>query len=358
MKKGTNRLINKVVITSLFAVLFLLLSVSCSVSSVPLEVLVPAQIDIPRQFENVGILNRSLPAQDSRFLNLAEGFISGESILADREGSLNCINGLAEKLSNSPRFTAVMIPGLDYRGTGTSRFPPPLPLSQVRSICAQYRLDALISLETFDSNIRLVRGQHQVKRKVKDKDTGEKKTVKVPRYTAELFIQVNSGWRVYDPKEGIIIDMNSYSDERSWDTSGDSKREATRNLPDKRHAINQAGYHSGIQYGIRISPTWITVRRSYYLKGSPAMEEAGRFARSRNWEQAVTIWEEVVANSEDKIAGRAAYNLAIAAEIRGEFKIALDWAGRSYQQFGLKKAYHYMELIRQRMRDRERLNRK
>lgn len=337
-------------------VILMLFFSSCSVSSLGIRVLVPAEITINKEIIHIGIVNRSLPDNKRKIIDIVEGFISGESILADRFGSENCLKGLAEKLNNSPRFSAVIIQGENLRGTGTRMFPNPLSWRIVGRLCNKYRVDALIALETFDSNIVLDKDIRMKKKTIKDKKTKTKKKVKVPQYIANLYIQVNSGWKIYDPSARSIVDANTYRDEKSWYTTGKTRRESLENLPNKRDAINQAGYHSGIQYGKRISPTWINVNREYYVKGCPEFKMAERYVKSGDWKQAISIWKKLLHNSDIKIAGRAAYNIAFAAEIRGDFQNALKWAKRSYAEFGNKKAHSYMRILNQRISDKEHLD--
>lgn len=327
-------------------------SSSCSISSVPIEILVPAEINITKQIKHVGIINRTIPARKRKVVNFLEGFISGESIFADRMGAENCINGLAEKLNTSPRFNAVIIHGEMVRGTGTRTFPPPMNWRMVEDICRKYKVDALISLETFDSNIHFdVKKKYKTK-KIKTQDSGKKKKIKVLKFYAHLGIDVNSGWRIYDPSAKLIVDMNTFRDRKNWRSSDYSRKDAVRGLPGKRDAINASGYNSGIQYGIRISPTWVNIRRDFYVKGDPGLKEAKRYVQTGDLENAIRIWEKLIVNTDQKIAGRAAYNLAFAFEIRGDFNKAYRWAKRSYLEFGNKKAGRYMETIRDRITDK------
>ena len=327
-------------------------STSCSISSVPIEILVPAEINITKQIKHVGIINRTIPARKRKIINFLEGFISGESIFADRMGAENCINGLAEKLNTSPRFAAVIIQGEMVRGSGTRTFPPPMNWKKVEDICRRYNLDALISLETFDSNIHFnVKKKYKTK-KIKSKNSVETKKIKIPKYYARLGIDVNSGWRIYDPSAKLIVDMNTFRDRKNWRSSDDSKKEAVRGLPKKRDAINASGYNAGIQYGIRISPTWVNMSRDFYVKGDPGLKNAKKYVRNSDWDSAIKIWEQLTENVDKKIAGRASYNLAFAYEIKGDFNKAYRWAKRSSLEFGNKKAERYIETIRDRISDK------
>ena len=326
-------------------------STSCSISSVPIEILVPAEINITKQIKHVGIINRTIPAKKRKIVNILEGFITGESIFSDRMGAENCVNGLAEKLNTSPRFAAVIIKGEMVRGSGTRTFPSTMNWRKVEDLCRRYNIDALISLETFDSNIHFnVKKKYKTK-KIKSQNSGEKKKVKVPKYYAHLGIDVNSGWRIYDPSAKLIVDMNTFRDRKNWRNSDYSRKDAVRGLPGKRDAINVSGYNAGVQYGIRISPTWVNMSRDFYVKGDSGLKNAKRYVRDGDWERAINIWEKLTKNVDMKIAGRASYNLAFAYEIMGDFNKAYRWARRSYSEFGNKKAGRYMKTIRDRITD-------
>ena len=74
-----------------FLLIGLLLVNSCSVSQTSLQVLVPAEISVSQEIKHVGIINRSLPAKRNKFVNILEGFISGETIMGDHIGSEYCL---------------------------------------------------------------------------------------------------------------------------------------------------------------------------------------------------------------------------------------------------------------------------
>ena len=335
--------------------LILLFLGACATSSVPMRILVPADISIDKSITHVGVINRTIPHKKRKIANILEGFITGEQIFADREGADNCIDGLIEQLSQSPRFTAVQIRRTGLRGTGTRRFPRQLDWDRVRRICDKFRVDALIVLETFDSDIHFDIDKELVTKKIKLKGSDKKKKVKVPEYTAELYIDVNSGWRIYDPVNSRIIDMNVYTDRKAWESVGKTRADTLEDLPTKREAINLSGYHSGIQYAIRISPTWIHIHRDFYVKGDPKLEEAKRLVRSDDWDAAIKIWKSMLDHPDNKIAGRACYNLAFANELKGRFEAAYHWAKRAWTEFGNKKARNYMGKIQTRIIDKKRL---
>lgn len=348
MKKQTTLILSR----SVFAAgLVLLLLSSCKTSTTTMQVLVPARIDIPNNIQSVGIINRSLPEKGNTLGNILEGLISGESILADREASERCIAGVTEHLNQAPRFRAVAIYGANLKGTGTKQFAPPIQWNEVDRLCKQYNVDALAVLESFDSDIFFDRGERKVKRKVNDRE------VMVTEYLADLNIRVNAGWRIYDNTQKRIIDENVYTDERQWDSRGDSPEEAFRRLPSKRRALDDAGHFSGQQYAIRISPNWLTVSRSYYKKGNDRMKLAREYTKRGNWDSAITTWKIEAQNADPEIAGRACYNMAVASERSGDLETALIWANKALKDYNNKKAAAYIAILQQRLYDQQRLDR-
>lgn len=327
-----------------------LLLMSCKTSYISVDVLKPARIDVPREIKSVAIINRSLPAKEERAMNIIEGVISGEGIFNDRLGSERCVVGALELLNNSPRFKAVLPGDIDLRGTGTDEFPAALEWNTISDICNRYNTDAVIALETFDSDSYTSIDRHEY---TKEEDG---KKVRVIEFIAELNMQIESGWRIYYNNRELIVDENVYVDHISWDARGPTREAAKRNLPSKGRIIEDAGFFAGQQYATRISPVWIRVSRSFYSKGSEELERASRYAKQGNWDEAAEIWKNTINSSDPKIAGYAAFNLALSYEMNGDLNTALEWAEKSYYDFNNKKARSYINTIKSRMADERRLD--
>jgi len=332
--------------------LMMLISSCSSTSSVSMEVLFPAQITLPQTIKKVAVVNRSLPAKGEGFVNFLEGFISGESIRGDREGSNNCIKGLVDKLNNSPRLGAVLVNYPQLKGTGTREWPMPIDWAMVDSLCTMYKSDALIALETFDSDIHFEAGKNMIKQKINEKDT------LIAEFYSDLKINVNAGWRIYDKINKKIIDEDNFIDEKGWQTKGATAKESLGKLPNKRDAINGAGVFAGDQFGMRISPTWANVYRSYYVKGKKenGFKNAKKFVKQKNWEQAVIIWTNLAKSVDTKIAGRAYYNLALASEMDGDLDKALTFAKKSNETYSTSFARSYINVINTRIMDQDKIN--
>ncbi len=336
--------------TKIFVFCFMAALLSaCTTSSVMVRIQRPADITLSKEIKNVVVVNRSRPSKDNRAGNIIEGLVTGEGIGADRKGAEYCINGLSQMLNNSTRFNLKNVDGIELKGTGTSSFPLPLDWDQVKSICGSYDGDALLVLETFDSDSRkIVHEPHTRVRKIK----GVK--VKSIIYPATLFMEIESGWRVYDVNKQRIVDENKFIEIKEFTSEGGSPEEALLNLPSKMSALRRAGLFAGEQYGFRISPIWIRVDRTYYIGKHEELKQAKYFVKTGDWDAAIEIWKLLVESEDLKLAKRAAFNLALASEIKGALDTAIDWAKKA-QQLGESKAHNYINVLHRRKMDEEKL---
>ena len=332
-----------------YIVLIIMSLSSCVTSSVLVNIHRPADITINKSIQNVVVVNRSRPSKDNLVGNFVEGLISGEGIGADKKGAEYCVNGLVSMLNSSERFSLKNQGGIELKGTGTSSFPIPLKWNEVKSICGSYDGDALLVLETFDSDSRVLVGSPVARiRKIK----GIK--VKELRYPASLTVEVESGWRIYDVNKREIIDENKYIEIKEFNAWGSSAEDAQLNLPSKRLAIKQAGIHAGENYGFRISPIWLNENRTYYIGKHEDLKNASEYVKREDWVSAIEIWLPLTEVENTKISSRAAFNMALASEVVGNLKTALDWAERA-QKIGNKKAYNYINILNTRIMDEKKL---
>ena len=335
------------------ATVFILISIwGCNTYNFTTNILVPADITLPAHIDKVGIMNRSLPEKSELFHNILEGFLTGESVVADREGSLHAIQSTVYNLNNGPRFKATSLEGEDYRGTGTKKFPIPLDWSVVSALCQKYNVDAIACLETFDSDVIFVPGSRQ---KTRRKDGVEEKYTE---YFCDLRIRVNAGWRVYDHVKKEMIDEKVFYDEKAWTGIGVSPDDALRKLPNKRSAINDAASFAGQMFAFRISPKWMSASRYVYTK--PKKEELFKkgkdLAVAQKWKEAAELWSELAKREDKKIAGRACHNMAVASEMEGNLPAAISWAEKAFTDKGLKKSRYYVNILHTRQMEQKKLN--
>jgi len=322
---------------------------SCMTSSLVIDVQRPADINVSSDIQNIVIINRSRPSRDNLAGNIVEGLVSGEGLGDDRKGAEYCIEGLSNLLLNSDRYTLKNPGGMELKGTGTGSFPAPLSWNEIVSICGSYDGHAILALEVFDSDATSSVGDAVTSiKKVK----GVK--VKQIRYPAVLTMDIESGWRIYDVQTKEIVDENRFEEVKRFKAYGSSPDDAIRNLPSKRHAIKNSGLFAGRQYGFRISPVWVKVRRTYFTGRSKDFKLAKSHVKNGEWEYAIEIWKNLVNHYDPKIARRSSYNMAVASEIKGSIDTAIEWAHQAHK-LGEKKASRYLNVLHIRKTNEEKL---
>ncbi len=324
---------------------------SCKVGHVNMQVLRPADIMLPQHFQKFVLADRTRPAkgEGQQAINILEGILTGEGVFQDKWASEDCLEGLRQVLTQTPRYT-VTVAALDtaIKGTGRRQAMPPLDWNTVGKLVGKDTTTALIVLEAFDSNTNLFNEVVMTTQSV------EGQNIQVPEYRSHGRVNVYTMWRIYDFKTKTISDQFPQESWQQFDANGRTEAEAIGRLPNRRDMSSRAGVHAGIQYGHRISPQWVWVQREFYRKGNPDLKQAGRMARFNNWKTAADIWNRNATSSDPKVARRASFNMALAAEQTGDLDLAIQWAERA-SQMGDRRAPRYVQILQQRKWDEQRL---
>ena len=94
----------------------------------------------------------------------------------------------------------------------------------------------------------------------------------------------------------------------------------------------------------RILPYWIRVSRDYFVGGNDNFATDKRKAQAGNLDGAAAIWKQETKNPDGTLAGRACYNMAIISEINGNLDEAIQWAQKSYEDYKIRLALHYLNV--------------
>jgi len=331
-----------------FALASLLLAGGCA-PSVSLRVLKPASINIPAEIQTVAVIDRSRASNAGQtVLGVLEGGLSGEGIAADNEGRLEAMNAAVAVLSESPRFE-VLTPTVTPKEVDSNLFDKPWDYSSVARLCKQYGCDGVIALEAFDSDSRTDNG---VIATDDSKYNAESSTHWASRNT-----RVVTSWRFYDAHADRTLDqLRAHDEANTWQEEALTVKDAMARLPSQQDTIRRMGSASGSSYARRIAPAYIMVRRTYYGGGSDEMKSARNHVRATDWEGATPIWRDLAQSTTDaKLRGKARFNLAVAAEVRGELARAQDLAKKAAVDLHNGKARRYASALEYRLIEQRRL---
>lgn len=322
--------------------------ISCKTNELYLNVIEPAPVTIPSNVKKIGLINRSVPTQETQIADNVDKALSLEGVNLDKEGAAVSMKGLSDELLNNKRFDEVrVLSDIDFRTSALTSFPPPLTWEIVTQICDETGTDALFSLEKFDTDTRVNYSSHTV----------ELKTIlgNIPalEHQVDMETLVKTGWRIYNPKSKSILDEYIY--EESFVTSGKGINPilAVAALMGRKDVVNRVSEKAGHGYALRIIPFRVRVYRDYYVKGTNNFKVARRKAQLGKWDEAGELWKKETTNQGAKIAGRACYNMAIINEINGDLPVAVEWAQKAYEDYNNKLALNYVRILENRIYNSE-----
>jgi hypothetical protein len=320
------------------------LIMSCKTNQLYLNVVEPAPVTIPSNVKVVGVINRSMPTSATKGIDDINKVLTLEGVNLDKDGAQESIKGLSDELLNNNRFTEVKaLNDIDFRTSALTPFPAPLSWDIVKQICQETGTDALFSLEKFDTDTRVNYSSRKVEIKT---PLGP-----VPGLEHQVDVEtiVKTGWRIYDPGSMSVLDEYTYQESIVSTGRGINPLLAAAALTGRKEAVNEVSNKAGHGYAFRIIPYRLRVTRDYYVKGTDNFKIAKRKAQMGKWDEAGELWNKETDNSSMKIAGRAAYNMAIINEINGDLDSALKWAQKSYEDYNNKLAPDYVRILENRM---------
>lgn len=321
---------------------------SCSKKHVNMSVLKPAPVSVQQHIQTIVIVNRTEP--ENKTLNTIEGVLTGEGLGEDRQGADQSLSSLNSTLTISPRFQAKR--ALEkYKGSGAGGvLPDPLPWKIVNALCTKYKADAVVALETYDSDFIITHSEKDVE----EKDANGNVVMR-HKFYAEGLASVKMGFRLYDPKSMTIADQHMFNDSRRWTGTGQNQTDALSHLINKSIAVQRVSERAGANYAARITPTNVNIARVLYKKGNGEISSGVRMADVQDWEGAIEKWEQAMQSNDEKTKGRASYNIAVGYEVLGYLQEAKDWAQKSYIDYNNKDAKRLVPSLDQRIRDDIRL---
>lgn len=293
--------------------------------SISFDALFPAYIKFPDHIKTIAVIDRS--AREGKLLNVLEGGITGEGIGQDKAAARKAIDGLIDQVSGNINISFIKT-GLEMTANskpGNMAFV--LPVDKLKGICIENNAEAVLSLEYFDS----------------DRDVD--------------IMDVKLGFRIYDLKSNSIIEEYSFA------------KSGRINPPEgaiisiiatalETDPLLKLSYDAGRSYGMRISPYWERVSRTYYKKGKrdKDLAQGARMMEVNNWDAAIEYLNISINSNKRKTQARSAHNLAVVYEILGDYEKALEFAQLAWGQYENKESKYYSEILRRRIQEVKALN--
>ncbi len=307
-----------------FAIVSLvLISVACkTMSTVQFQTLEAPEIVLPSDINSLAFAyrNQHYPADSvAQFFSIT-GVSVRDTVDYKKSMSLSCYEGFRDNISEYWENDSIPFIRLPRKMMpDTTRHFTPLNWVSVDSICRTTKSDALVVLEDIQAF-----NKHDI--------------VEGDRYWAETEIRYYGIWRIYDPLYKKIYGNVTLVDSLFSETSdSDLEKLMDEKLPRRGQVLNDASYELGKSYVDFISPKWKDVTRTYFVSGDKRMSAALYFMNRNEFDTAINLWKNLIKEKNMKLAGRAAYNLAVVYEMKGDLRNARGWIRKSIYFYKMMK---------------------
>ena len=312
----------------------------------------PAPVTLSKGITRIGIINRSLPSEENTTADKIDKILSAEGRNLDEEGARAAIVSLKEQLGRNQSIEEiVLIDDNEAYRKGLGVFPATLTWNEITTLCEENEVDAIFSLAFYDTETKV---SYDMTTMNLPNPLGIEVPVPAHRITLNTLIQ--NGWRVYDPVNQRVADELMFSDNVISTGKGINPVKAYKAVAGRKEAVLDYSKYTGGEYAQRLLPYRHRVSRDYFVRGTDNFKIAQRRAQAGDWDGAAVLWEQEVSHPDPKVAGRACYNMAISSEINGDLEKAIQWATRSYVDYRIKDALHYLNTLKYRARQNEVLN--
>lgn len=328
----------------IFYGLFVLLTSCVSMGKISIQVSTPPLKAIPNDIQSIVLMNRSMTGafknlnQDSLESELVRKKLVLNELLLDSMAADTTLQVLGNALFESGRFDVVIPLQRNLQNTNVSYLTksPSLKLSQVKQICDEFKVNSLLTLDNFYENVSTFY----------ESGYGNVSEYGVSReYFIFVQIAFHSKWKLYRPGEKLEIATFEVKDTIFWEKSGASLQETYEKIPTIKEALLNGAIENGQILASYISPGWKQQSRSYFITKNTGADKAVPLLKADNWKEARDIWMKFSTSSASKLRSQIEFNLALASEMDGDLKEAIEWAQKSYKTKYSKAAENYLKLL-------------
>jgi len=325
------------------AIIFLLAGIALSSCKSNFAVLTiensrPSTMELPSDIQSITLMNRSINSQfenyqeDSLQLYFYRKGFQLSKIVLDSTASDTTIRALADLLFDSGRYDVVVPLERNLpKELSYEQLPDTLNPELIKKICSDYNTDALMVLERFYT-------------KVMADYLHEKSGINDYHY-ASVDVKYNAYFRIYKPGRKTLFQEIEVSDTINWESSDYTEIRLFGKLPSIKQALINAGIKVALEIDGKLSPTWTTEKRGYFLI-YPKNDRGQQLMNENNYDEASKYWAEMAQSTNKKIRSKAEFNLALMSELSGDIDGALEWGLKSFYSYYRYQTESYLKKLK------------
>lgn len=314
------------------------------------------KVNIPANIQSLTVMNRSLTED---FQNLDDASLKDffhrnnyylKAFIMDSLAADTCLQVIGELLTKSGRFEIVVPAERNIkRGLEYFRIEQPLDWKFVDSVCQTYNTDGLLVMEKFVTQLStLVQKNYDVAQSDLDVDDIS--------YSGSYDFVYDTFFRMYYPEKNEIVGEFFVTDTISWYTRKSRITEIYSKMPSIKNGLIDAGINTAIDLNNNISPIWTPDTRGIFILVKSNKNEINLISNNE-WQKLAEYWLPFTENQNKTIRSKAEYNMAIASELSGNFDDAILWASKSYHTLLRNRAFDYIQKLKLRKAELEKIER-
>ena len=172
-------------------------------------------------------------------------------------------------------------------------------------------------------------------------------------FLATTIVPYKAMFRYYDVVQQRYIVNYALQDTVLLEAMGNKATEAVAKLPQGDEVYPMSAEKIGQLMAKASLPYWKSDRRYYYeLSGSNGYV-ANTYAEKRDWKQAMQYWGQIAMEASGKTAAYAAFNMALGAEMLGDYPLAIEWLTLAKGKSDLPEIDGYVKRLQQRIADKK-----
>ena len=339
----------KVVYFILFPII--LLNSCTSLETIQIEVAVPPQIPIAEDIQSLALMNRCINQDFTNLTseqleeklreNLKENHNEFNEYFQDRSASDTVLKVAADALFGSGRFDVVIPQERYIFRFDKDAIAKPLDISYVKSICKDFKVDAVLTLESFAEPLKT----NYYSNRYASPDGTDSVFFSTKEFSATTDITHQSEWRLYRPDELKKVVRIQVVDSIFWRESDSSQPKVYAKMPKTKEALIYGGFANGYKLAELIAPKWENQERNYYKTGNKEIDAALILLKKNQWKEAAVIWMKFAEHPSKNIRSEVEFNLALADEMNGDLDHAMEWILKSIKTKRYQLSFDYLKIL-------------
>lgn len=278
----------------------------------------PADRPLLHGAQKILVVNNTVPQpEEFGHSNAEDGtMLNGTSVnLAD--AALRCLFAATQTMDDSGEYLQVELMDISQNKSRNFYSRSPRTVVDEERLCAEYEADALLILN------------HLVLY-----DMCESFPVEEDRYYAYFQACSQTHWTVHHA--GTSQDaVFTTADTLLWEVEPVySRASALAGLPDRHDALLYMAQQIGTDVAVSLTPQWLPATHYLYDNPDADIQRGMRAFQRKLWKDAITAWQQALDSGDKKVRAIAAADMAVAAEMSGDYTAALDYANRAVSLFG------------------------